>query len=289
MRTTVVAVALLSLTACADRFGAEPSLASAVPISPGDPITLPMDAYFGSSDAAIVLSNARDRLIRDCMATRGFDYPVVVRQVNGQGDHQRRYGITNLSRALSSGYRPPPGDLVDAETLAKVGQFYEQLSEEGGLALMGPETAEHPYSPDSCFGQAQEALQLHNYDAGQARIDELMASAHARFEGDSRVADVNAAWSECMEEHGFRYSDPLSVGDDPRWSGVVTELEIQVATRDIECKESTDYLSIVVAVESAYQNSIIEDESSRLSQFADETRAALEAASRIQASVSSSG
>ncbi|MEU6055802.1 hypothetical protein ABZ829_35880 [Streptomyces xanthochromogenes] len=92
---------------------------------------------------------------------------------------------------------------------------------------------------------------------------------------DPRIVNANHQWSVCMKSHGFAYATPADAYMDPRWhtqpSGVTSvahsPTEIATATADTTCKQSTNFMGIAVAVQTAYDKQYIAANKAQLASF----------------------
>ena len=94
--------------------------------------------------------------------------------------------------------------------------------------------------------------------------EELLAErvdfdAFERSKSDPRTGAVFHDWSRCMVERGYSYASPLApaAGVDLN-STTISPLEIRTALADVTCKAATNVVGVWYAVESAYENTMIE-------------------------------
>lgn len=255
-----------------------PSAVVVATISPGDVIQLPADIYLLLGTDYARFQNTRDRLVADCMAEAGFDYPTFDHAAGLLVSNDRRYGISDPELAAQYGYGVAPLPVAVKEQLQAVNDFEASLTASSELALFGVESEfadGRLYSEGSCLGLADEQLHALTLGADILIVDELFADAHRRFQGDPRLADLNEEWSECMNTAGYSYSDPLAAADDPAFAPpdgedhVASAGERAVALADLDCKWSTDYLTVAVSIEAAYQLEVIDRHGEMLAEIAE--------------------
>lgn len=241
----------------------------AIEITSFEDLVLPLDAYIITLGDVATIDHARDVLVAECMQAQGFSFPVITRTGEAERQNERRYGLTDAPAARVFGYRPTPLPEGLVEEREQVSDYEAGLSVAESRALVG-DAVDTAYTPESCFGQAIEAMGLADLRADLEWAASLVADARRRYEADPRVSAANNAWSTCMQQAGYEFSDPLAAMDDPRWSGSITDQpvtaqEIDTAQQDIMCKEETDYLESLFGLESAYQTDLLEENEVRLS------------------------
>ncbi|HQR79960.1 MAG TPA: hypothetical protein PLT68_07060 [Actinomycetota bacterium] len=219
----VLASALLA--ACAGAGAAAPVVSSLgqAQTPQGDPL----DAYLLTEDQMRQWGAASASLIADCMRRSGFTYSTdaVEFPVATSG---RLFGITSLEEAQARGYHPDlrqpdfPEPNPDSDTAA-----YQH-------ALGGRDP--NAGTPGGCEGEALAALG--SPSAANQLASGLKHDAWDRSRADDRTQAALRKWSDCMQEAGYNYTDPIAAGNDPAFSGkTATRAEIAVAVRDVQCKE----------------------------------------------------
>lgn len=128
-----------------------------------------------------------------------------------------------------------------------------------------------PLPQGGCGGEAVSILAGDGAVYDYAYAHELAEEPYfLALEEDSRVAAATEAWSACMADRGYDYDTPEDPFVDPAWyvvgsDGTIDESrppkpeEIVTAVADVECKQVVNYLGVRVAVESAYQEQVIEE------------------------------
>jgi hypothetical protein len=236
----------------------QPALGAVPVVRSGADITLPMDVYQLSPEQARLLQAATDTLFRRCMA--GFGYQVPQEPVPREAPaprHELRYGPLDPARVAAQGYRggvpaaPPPAPSLPAQW-------------EPAAFGRGPNTVNARAVPEGgCAGQARRALGEGAPGGDVALVSELSGTASHWAERDSRVQAAFAGWSRCMADAGYTYQNPWQPNDRPDWADPAKRPEqVATAVADVACKHAVNLAGIWLAVETAYQHIVI-DENSR--------------------------
>ncbi|HLT09733.1 MAG TPA: hypothetical protein VK028_02860 [Micromonosporaceae bacterium] len=248
---------------------AEPEADLSTTITDYSEVVLPLDAYLESNEALVLDGQAQSLLIRDCMARHGLDWPISPATEVTEPQHHGRHGILDPDEVQQYGYHPLP-EALDAEVPEP------------------PLSEAHEQHLETCAGEAQailrEGLPADDHERGTPTLaQELAAEASTRAEGDSRVRAAWDAWSDCMAEYGYDYQGPWDAINDQRWwqGRGPSDAEIAAATADLDCRQRTNLVGIWFAVESAYQQQLIEQHADALAAI----RARLDARARNVAAV----
>ncbi|WP_436501802.1 hypothetical protein [Actinokineospora sp. HUAS TT18] len=252
----------------------EPPLGEVAQLTVARGLAMPLDTYRPDPQQRAKLATARELLIRDCMAGFGFTWPVLARQV--EPDTDRRYGITDPAEARRYGYRLPPDKAGGVNAPESGG-----TASPAAYAILSGQTREtggKQVPEGGCAAEADRALgfDVTIRDGGMIEIKNLPQrlenEARHGYKADSRTAQVDAAWATCMREAGFgragngrdyaSWRDP----NDTYSQGQVSQLEIDTALADIDCKNKHNVAGISHAVESAYQNRLIERDAAALTE-----------------------
>ncbi|MER5431649.1 hypothetical protein [Streptomyces sp. NPDC002588] len=283
-----VLLALTAITSCSpgpkNENNSEPAVRDIPRIVAAADLRLPLQNYLLTDRQLRDLDRARVVLIDRCMRKFGFGYTVKQPAANygPRSATERRYGITDASDALEYGYglgnrdpalqKPPaqPSLGVDAQTV---------LFGKGRSSIKGRKV------PDGgCVSQADQSLGT----AAPAGTDPSLAQqlsfqSFDRSKSDSRVRKVTRAWSDCMADSGYDYTDPLAPLADPGLSGSRSARTIDTAKTDIRCKKNTNLVGVWFAVESAYQKQLIDQNSAQLTAIKRANAARLRAADGLTA------
>ncbi|SRR6266567_2253397 len=189
-------------------------------------------------------------------------------------NNSRTWGITDLSAAEQYGYELPPwtdesstsggiDSLPSAERLALIGVERTR----SGKVENAPANSGIPAG-----GCTRKALQeiaaagVWKASSGQSLVAHIGEESFMKARSSAQVKAVFAKWSVCMLSHGYRYPDPFAPAAAFATATPVTQNEIRVAVTDIECSRKVNVQRVAFAVESAYQNQLINQNATRLAQ-----------------------
>lgn len=227
---------------------APPAIAAVSGVTDVASLSFPLTAYGLTTEQFISVEKAIALLGADCMRRFGFDWTAPRIPDAPKGMLAGRYGITDAQTAARWGYQPP-ADHAKAEPPA-----------DGGYSTPAA-MAVYVGNP----GKTHNGLKIPDGGCvGEARL-KLGQKSGDRAEADPRVRDRFARWSSCMKQAGFDYANPWAANDDPRWSGdVPAPQETATSVADVRCKRESELIGLWYAVEVAYQNRLIEQNSEAL-------------------------
>lgn len=211
--------------------------------SPGS-ATLPMDAYGITVDQQAMDYRARDMLIRDCLRRAGATgwtgtmadlshsidvYKAAARKI--------RFGLVDEVEAATFGYQGSP-ELAPPPSIPNGSPAFDSCSREAKLKL-----AEGAPSAEDFILAIR-----------------LPRDAAARVSNDSRYQALVEAWRACMKAAGYDFTSPEDAAEDTRWpEDTLSQAEVATAVQDVRCKKQANYLGTVVALRTAYENQLIEE------------------------------
>lgn len=267
-RPMATIVAILTLAACAPGSGGsgpEPDLGEIPLIRDPAEIVLPLDAYRLSFSDYTTVQRGAYILTRECVERFGIEYTLTEDALLGQlppvgSLNERRYGLFDGSSAAVRGYNAPDASMPDDSGHAWNPSAIEELVVRGGYTGAPPiDAAGNPLPPDGCLGEANRLLD-EGVPARPPSLDlggDLSSEAYQRSEADSRVRAAVDQWSDCMADRGYRYRS-IWEPNDRDWPEPPGPEEIAVAVADVACKEQVNLVGIWYAVESAYQQQILD-------------------------------
>ncbi len=290
---SVAAMACMSLViAVAAGCGTQQPAVTAAPVPTPTPtsaaqLQLPLDAYMLGDTQAAAAEYVSFLLRKACMAKLGFDFMPALSSgyvANGariiQEFDSRLWGVSNLVQARLYGYHLPPwtqgastgpqplGTLPAAEQVALIGRAVGPGS---GAATAG-RAASVPAG--GCVGQARREAASAGLGTVEGRtaplVSQLQLESFDRTQSDPRVLAVFAKWSACMRAAGYAYSTPFKPAFS--MSAAPTRAEIQTAVTDVTCKMKTNLLGVTYAVQSDYENDLIDKDAQQLAQIKTEIR-----------------
>ncbi len=258
----------------------------------------PLDTYLDRAhlaewDARDAAAEEQD-LAAACMKALGFEYtpwvetgPIAVPDVDampptGTLEYAQQYGYGASTYFDMPGTTTSPQGAVDPNE-AYVGAMSESEQQAYAEALWGPPTAAGtPTEGGGCMGDARREVDARG---GDPRADptwkQLLPEVSAmwnRINADPRVAELDAAWSDCMAEAGHDYATPdeASGALSAEWealqsanmdAGVVRvpqadkraqqEREIAVAVADQTCRDETGYDDSRTRIQYEYEQEFV--------------------------------
>lgn len=213
-------------------------------------LSYPISAYEFSAMQQSEWQYVDSLLVKQCMAQRGFriyqtlNSGYVAQAVRITDEFVSRvWGLSDVVTAREFGYHLPPWVAGAAKPQA--------LS--GGSAP-GAQT-------EACIGQAGRRLAAAGAGSGEQAsqlVGQIESESFFRARADRRVRAVFAKWSTCMGRYGYSYRDPFQAAAAFDLSHPTTRTEIQTAVRDVTCARQVNVLGVAYAVQSDYQNALIE-------------------------------
>ncbi|MEV0746322.1 MULTISPECIES: hypothetical protein [unclassified Streptomyces] len=256
----------------------EPEVSATPAMSGTVGLKLPLDAYDATREEADALQQGQGVLISRCMERFGFRYSLPPRPATPtRGENALVFGVVDANEAARYGYSAPE----DAQPSRRTPQ---NLTPSEELALHGAPDLKPPDMPTSqseaekngggkeringkavpvggCGREAFLKLYAPEPNAVDAMyVFNLKAQAESRAREDSRTKAVNKHWSGCMARSGRTATDPMNVttelgiADD----ALASPAAITAAKADVGCKKEVNLVGIYFAVQSAYQNRLID-------------------------------
>lgn len=282
---TVVSLAAMGCSAKNDKAPESEALsppAITLPGSEPDELAasrLPLDGYGVTEDQATVLFDAKEKALRDCMSTKGFDYVTEKRRTQQESAwlDPDNLGLVSAKHATTTGYHGPAVDR-DAAHKRLTGQPPEYTAALSGAA---PATAGAEPTDRGCQGTADQRLNPPGATSAKyALVDQLRAKAFDATLRDSRVTDAKKAWSQCMAKGGYQYADPA----EPlaaAWPQTVSAQETETAVADMACKKESRLLGTWTAVITGYQKTLIDENAAALQGVQEDTAARIDRAKAV--------
>ncbi|MCE7001966.1 hypothetical protein LWC34_03840 [Kibdelosporangium philippinense] len=198
---------------------------------------------------------ARNTLMERCLASHGITYTLPMIDPERDAAKLRRHGLVDAGEAAKYGYRDPA---VFATSDVKAKSVADQPPPDVVAVITGTRDGKvggREVSPEGCAGEANQTL-VPDARPGQEPVSfELSMRSHEVTRTAPPVIAAAGAWSRCMAEAGFDYSDPDAAIKDPAFSsGRASEHEIAVATQDVRCKQRAKWVRTWVAVERVVQD-----------------------------------
>ncbi|MER7732514.1 hypothetical protein ABTX80_16685 [Streptomyces erythrochromogenes] len=296
----VVLTALVGCSGAAGAEGGEPGLGPVAANPATAALSFPLDAYTDSESERGRMGGVQQLLVSRCMARYGFTYEGVKPappSVAGTGEDRHRYlfGLADPAYAAAHGYdksagegprsKPAAPELSDSAHLVMYG---ERRGAPGGAAP-DAKTEEEAADLDSGLTAAGQKVPAGGcvregyrklYAPTRDSVDLLFAfglasEAHERSRQDSRVVDVLAKWSSCMDKSGYSgiatpYEVVEKLGLENEKGGA---RGVTAARADVACKREVNLVGIWAAVEKAYQERLVEEHAETLALYGKQRQA----------------
>jgi len=248
------------------------------PAGSAPPIAMPLDSYEQvASQEQETLAAADDLLTQRCMQAKGFSYPVTAQAGSGaalvQSVEDGGYGLTSLAQAQTYGYGQPSQGQGQGQGQGQVPGgagpvgpalpgFVHEMQQHGTAwtsALLGFVPGARASGPQrqGCYQVAE--LELYGPINGNPDPDPvpgLAIQAAQWTQSDRRVLALEREWSRCMAGHGFTEATPIQP-TQRNWPATPTPVEITTAEADVSCKKTTNLVNTWLTVEAAYQQALV--------------------------------
>lgn len=217
--------------------------------------------------AAVEQQRVREERVAACMVAAGFEYTpqvpaasdvkVMTGPTRGTREYVERYGYGAADAPREEG-----GGIEWSITGADT-SYVDSLSELGRAAydeaLWGPVTETGADGSVTRAGGCQDRAYSASPEADAFAALQTEASEFLAALGDDPAfAELDTAWSRCMDEQGYSYAtpaaaeasffdrsmaliDPESHVTDPAGKSALAEEELPTALADLECQERLDY------------------------------------------------
>ncbi|MFC3452315.1 hypothetical protein [Amycolatopsis speibonae] len=229
----------------------------------------PLDAYRVTEDDSSVIFQAMQKVLRECMKAKGFEFKAEELPKNQQNKSAwidpDSLGLLSAAAANETGYHRPSSQRKQ-QTPTGQGEGSAQ-SEDYRTALDGvlkpPENGAQP-TDRGCRGEADKRLKPGGEVAADADlVSRLRDKSYQATAIDSRVKAAFTAWAGCMGKKGFTYGNPAEAAA-AAWPDPASAAEIDTAKADMLCKKENKVLGTWEAVISAYQKELIKQNDSGL-------------------------
>lgn len=219
-------------------------------------IVLPLDAVLPNEREQTLLLNAQDIVLEKCMSEEGHTFPALERKYTPAPS--RRYGVWTMRQARTDGYSIPD-DVSDSGKAANSAKF----SDEASQVLRECTTSQEFRSvqPDGVGPVQQDEAAI---------FDEAFSSP--------RVQRAFSKWKNCMQDKGYTVGateHPLTP------TGHVDKRSIEVATTDVQCKNKTQFVQTISAVEANLQSRYMKQHRGDLEQISAGVDTSVATAKRI--------
>jgi hypothetical protein len=253
-------------------------------------LELPLEAYMSSYADQVTVDTALRTLQTRCMAEYGLTVDLPRPGANPPPHSnaisiERRYGITDRTRAEKYGYGLPKELTRSTEPVDKglSGVEVEVLTGRTKPEFLPPEGAkgDGPFftgvdsgparteyqgkklQEGGCAGWSKRQLKLNELDAGY--VSQLPSTSLSESRSRKPVEKAIKDWSACMKKQGRSAADPYRAMEQGYANGDgTTEDAIELALDDIGCKEQTRLIEVWFKEESAIQKRLIKENKDQL-------------------------
>lgn len=306
-----LAIVLLT-SACSDDTGPGAKAAASELDAEDSPLLVYLGDIVKFDEASMIAEQtAVEELVAQCMSDQGFEYTVqdVSSWYSGSDDitddwnseewvSKNGYGMSGVEEESDETSEPdvdPNAEYMDSlseasrlayeEALWGVYNMPEGLTEDEQMEWTPP------IEEQGCYGAAQQESGSQDLweDPGFQAVNEDITALYEDIMKDPKVAELDAAWAECMADAGYpgfstqtdaresiyeaqdeiwadveESGEGSEAGPDPEAQKELRELEIATALADLGCKEEVDYDQATLEVQFAAEEQFIEDHKSEL-------------------------
>jgi hypothetical protein len=237
------------------------------------PPSLPVTGVAWTLEAEIKVNIAKSTLIQECMADAGWSYdladPSVYVEEMGTYIPHPVLGIGNVEAATAMGYHHEQGGVLAIENFART------LSPDDEAAFFAAlnGTSDGVTSPQGCFIAASVPLEGLDQDeptrvvVNETGIDQERVAAATQ--NDPRIQEALDQWRTCVtNDVGETADTPNDLAQRFAFDQGPNSREIEVATADARCQNSTELVSTWSGVYAEYQREALGDDAFLFDQLA---------------------
>lgn len=228
----------------------EPPITAAVSTASIDNVSRPIDSFLPSGKQILALAKAQERDTNECIRAQGWP-----------GNFQWATSDAELTLFVE-------GLVRDRRVRSSLWGYFDVPN----APINGYKRGNNTGSIESSSGDAPKDVADRCLDTAVSEHFGVVAFEFAESQVlgqggpeipllDSRFQKIARQWSRCMDAKGFQYEDPLAAMGDGKWREfeVATDLELSVATADVQCKEATNLVGISASIQSAYDDLYISE------------------------------
>lgn len=225
-----------------DKSTSQPSSTAASQAEDAAPWVSPFDAYFLEGEREHVVDQARDRLVRACMTSQGFEYQGDAggsddADSGANADFAATWGPSDEDTARQYGYAAPSTANSDGNAAASAsypsGYMHALINEEN----------------TGCIDQADARLGYGDtWFSAMGAYEKIRDDADAKALAANKVRQVMQQWEACMSNRGYANRDPRELVGKyaDRQAGTSPDTaEQKAAMADAACKVSTGFMQII--------------------------------------------
>jgi hypothetical protein len=248
-------------------------------------LSLPLAEYSLTREQNVLLDRAQIRLQESCV--RRLDSselpPREVPDATAAQEPSRRYGLMDLESAKRYGYQSP-GSQPSDENLPRPDATQAMLLSGETPSGKAVKTYQGLVVPEGgCNAESRRVVYGdHDKEPGIAVAQKIDIGSYKLSLQDSRVTKAFSSWSQCMKDSGYSYESPLTVTDDPEFADAdYSDRERAVTQADVTCKLKMRLPQKWLAVESAIQKEMIQEDQSALRRLSESQKKMVQKAQSI--------
>lgn len=285
--TLLVCAALAAgCSASADSDAGEPALGESPAVTSSSQIQLPLGRYLATAADERAYFAAVNLAQRQCAETFGVTsrLPVAEQPALVELASDRRYGVVNADEVERHGYQILGSGGEDDSKASGWDPDERELVVMNGITPGGETVTTDPATGKELPEGGCSAEGFRRIDEGElpppvnTLAEDLLAQAWERTKADSRAVAAEGHWADCMREQGYdfdhRWEAGNSVGNEP------LQAQLQVARLDLRCAVEANYVGTWYAVDSAYQERLVDEHEADLEATLAEHRSVMERVTR---------
>ncbi|HMR48302.1 MAG TPA: hypothetical protein PKE40_04150 [Arachnia sp.] len=294
MRTLIAVVALggLLVSGCgrpATEDTSEPPIADPPPpLTSVTQIAPPLLGYSPTPQEAATIQMAQGILAAECVSRFGLSYSpdLTLTALSTSTDISPRYGPIDPAWVAEHGYAPQApefseGDPNRPDPSPEVREVLRGVDENEN-PIQKTDGDGNPLHEAGCYGEAMETLFVEQpFFADLERlIEEGLGYSRERMAADSRVAEAEDAWLDCMSARGYSGDSYYDMGNAYATTADPAGY-LGFAMDDVECAQQVNLPGIRYAVDSAYQERWLAEHGAEVKTLHDGYLAGLERAQKV--------
>ena len=214
-------------------------------------IVWPVSRFTATMPERQAVSTAADKLVSECGAKQGYQWPIIDRRQMGDEDAwERPYGLWSIEHAAQYGYEAPPFSETKQQ-LIDFGRDFSQEEDEVFWACQDGVEAEQPL------------LDLSFLDDNDNLVQRARAESYHQASATPEWEQAVEQWRTCITAAGYapREDEPFGLVGTENFG---TEQRIRAAVADTRCKQDTDLVQRLADIEASFQLKFIEQNEAAL-------------------------
>ena len=276
--SAATAAAAILLSGCSSQQPAPPALGPITAVTGPEQIARPIDRYLPTAAQARELTEAAQRVTAQCM--KGYGLPPVAAAIT---DFQN-LALQNKARNELFGFFDPAVtatkgyDVFVSRPGGQSRPSAAQISVLNGQNENGSVVASYRGRTVPAGGCHQVGLDaVGGWPPAPGTSSVLPDHGPTVPISDPRLVAKDRQWSACMKSAGYTYATPADAYADTRWRNppgdpqqqaeFLKAVEIPTAVADLKCKQTTGYMGLAIATQSAYDAQYIASHTAALAAY----------------------